>query len=119
MVEKCFLQNTSYFYDKDYVEDLIMINEEVVHQKFGKGTIIQVRDGTKPYEKYIKIRFNNCEEKEFVFPSVFQSWLSTDSKSLQKRIESALALVTAEKAKTEKAKKIEAAKKELEKAQAQ
>ena len=92
-----------------------MINETVFHKKFGKGVIVQVRDGANSHEKYIKVHFES-EEKEFVFPSIFQGWLSTDSESLQKQIECALSSIESEKAKEKRLREIVIKKKELEQA---
>ena len=35
-----------------------MINEKVTHSIFGEGTITDVKDGAKEYQKYITVKFS-------------------------------------------------------------
>ena len=56
-----------------------MINEKVTHSIFGEGTITDVKDGAKEYQKYITVKFS-IGEKKFVFPDVFTKILTSDNK---------------------------------------
>lgn len=87
-----------------------MIGIVVRHKLFGEGEIIQVADTTKPYEKYITVKFA-IGEKKFIFPSIFESILTTQNDDLKQKIREALELVEIEK---QKVRELEIAKREAE-----
>lgn len=54
-----------------------LVNEEVRHLKFGKGSIVE-----EPAE-HIKVRFQSGVEKTFLFPEAFEGFLSFEKEELQ------------------------------------
>ena len=73
-----------------------MVGEIVRHKLFGEGEIIQVTDTAKPYEKYITVKFA-IGEKKFIFPSIFESILTTQNEELNLKVKETLELIEIEK----------------------
>ncbi len=48
---------------------MVLENLQVKHKAFGYGSIVETQG------KYIKVRFENCE-KVFVYPDIFEKFLS-------------------------------------------
>ena len=95
-----------------------MINEKVTHSIFGEGTITDVKDGAKEYQKYITVKFS-IGEKKFVFPDVFAKILTADSEDLKFEINSAFENIKAQEEKERIEKEKEKARIEFEKAEAE
>ena len=80
----------------------------VTHKTFGQGTVVSVEG------KYITVRFSDTYgEKTFVYPDVFDGYLTYEEESLQKKISETINI------KKEKRKQEEAAKEDLRKKLAQ
>lgn len=80
----------------------------VNHKTFGQGTVVSVEG------KYITVRFSDTYgDKTFVYPDVFDGYLTYEDESLQKEISETINI------KKEKRKQEEAAKEELRKKLAQ
>ncbi len=66
-------------------------NLKVIHKAFGKGTVIK-KDG-----KYITVAFENGVEKIFVYPDIFEKFLTTEDTSLSDIIKADLDAAKSEK----------------------
>lgn len=56
----------------------ILIGKNVNHNKLGTGTIIEEKEG------YILVRFENEKVSKFVFPDIFEKFLSFEDEETQK-----------------------------------
>ena len=69
---------------------MIDINLQVMHKKFGLGTVTTIQG------KYITVKFNDCE-KNFVYPDSFEKYLTLADGTVSDDILSDLAVSNAEK----------------------
>lgn len=95
-----------------------MIGEKVFHSIFGEGIVTEVKDGSKPHQKYITVAFK-VGEKKFVFPDIFEKLLKASSDALKDEVQSAFDTIEAEKERERFAKEQERMRVELEKAEAE
>lgn len=77
-----------------------MLNEIVLHNKYGKGKIVGVKDN------YIKVAFQDSkEEKIFLYPNGFEKFLVFEDAKLQEDANNALRELKINKKKEEEAKR--------------
>jgi len=58
-----------------------LINENVKHTKFGSGAIVDIEEGR------VVVKFaEEQEEKSFIFPDAFESYLKLDNSQIQKDV---------------------------------
>ena len=91
-----------------------MINHKVKHVTFGEGVIVGVKDGSKPFEKYLSIKFE-IGNKSFVFPSAFEKMLTTDCSELNLMVAEASAKIAKIAEEEKRLKEIETLKKQIKK----
>ena len=79
---------------------MVFENLQVMHNKYGIGTIISKQD------KYIKVKFSECE-KEFVYPDAFEKFLTMEDGAIPSEILEDIAVSRAAKDKILKEKRDE------------
>lgn len=85
-----------------------LINKEVIHKSFGKGSIVDQDD------EFITINFDN-ETKKFIFPDAFGKFLTLEDKSAQETLKKAITEFEEKQEKLEKKREEEQAQRLLEK----
>ena len=69
---------------------MVLENLQVKHKAFGVGSVVEVQG------KYIKVKFENAE-KTFVYPDIFEKFLTLADGSVSDEIKNDLSLANAEK----------------------
>lgn len=69
---------------------MVLENLQVKHKAFGVGSIVGIQG------KYIKVRFENAE-KTFVYPDIFEKFLTLADGSVSDDIKSDISMANAEK----------------------
>jgi len=70
---------------------MVFENLKVIHKAFGKGCVVK-KDG-----KYITVSFDNGTEKIFVYPDIFEKFLTPEDTSLVAAIQSDIDAAKSEK----------------------
>ena len=69
---------------------MILENLQVKHKAFGNGTIVETQG------KYIKVKFETAE-KTFVYPDIFEKFLTLEDGSVSDDIKNDILIANAEK----------------------